>query len=127
MFSKVIVLRYIIRFTKYKQRRLCWWKKFQYTKKLTAENTADIILNNNGTNINYQARHFIKRINDDWFSKVSGSAYCQRKQQLRPEVFKDENDKLIRNVYTELKHLEIPRARISYIQIPLQTWLLMLI
>ena len=105
MFSKVIVLRYIIRFTKYKQRRLCWWKKFQYTKKLTTENTAGIILNNNGTNINSQARHFIKRINDDWFSKVSGSAYCQRKQQLRPEVFKDENDKLIRNIYKELEYL----------------------
>jgi len=52
-----------------------------------------------------QARHFIKRINDDKFSKVSGSAYCQRRQQLRPEVFEDENDKFIRNVYEELEHL----------------------
>ena len=78
---------------------------FLYTKKLTAENTTGIILNNNGTNINCQARHFIKRINNNWFTTVSRSAFYQRRQQLRPEVFKDENDKLIRNVYKELDHL----------------------
>ena len=84
---------------------------FQYAKKLTAENTAGIILNNNGTNINCQARHFIKRINNNWFEKISGAAYCQRRQQLRPELFKDENDKLIHNVYKELKHLHKYNAK----------------
>jgi len=42
---------------------------------------------------------------EDWFTTVSGSAFCQRRQQLKPELFKDENDKLIDNVYKGLKHL----------------------
>ena len=105
MFSKVIVSNTLFNLRNISKEYYVDENNFQYTKKLTAENTAGIILNNNGTNINSQARHFIKRINEDWFFKVSGSAFCQRRQQLLPELFKDENDKLIRNVYGELKHL----------------------
>lgn len=105
MFSKVIVSNTLSNLRNIGKEYYVNQNSFSYTKKLTTENTAGIILNNNGTNINSQARHFIKRINDDWFSKVSGSSFCQRRQQLQPEVFKDENNQLIRNVYKELKHL----------------------
>ena len=105
MFSKVIVSNTISNLRNIGKEYHVDENSFVYAKKLTAENVAGIILNNNGTNINCQARHFIKRINNNWFNTVSGSAFCQRRQQLRPEVFKDENDKLIKNVYKELNHL----------------------
>lgn len=105
MFSKLIVSNTLSNLRNISNKYYVDDNSFQYAKKLTAENTAGIILNNNGTNINSQARHFIKRIENNWFTKVSGSALCQRRQQLRPELFKDENDKLIHNVYKELKYL----------------------
>ncbi|MBQ6444396.1 MAG: IS4 family transposase [Methanosphaera sp.] len=58
-----------------------------------------------GSNINSEAKSFIKRINDNWFESVTGSAFCQRRQQLCPEVFKDENMKLVHNVYSQLTYL----------------------
>lgn len=105
MFSKVIVSNTISNLRNIDKKYYVDENSFQYAKKLTAENTAGIIMNNNGNNINSQVRHYIKRISEDWFNKVSGSAFCQRRQQLRPELFKDENNKLIHNIYKELKHL----------------------
>ena len=105
MFSKVIVSNTLSNLRNISKKYYVNENSFIYSKKLTAENTAGIILTNNGTNINSQARHFIKRIKKDWFSKVTGSAYCQRRQQLLPELFKDENYKLIDNVYIQLKYL----------------------
>ena len=106
MFSKVIISNTLFNLRNISKEYHVDENNFQYTKKLTAENTAGIILNNNGTNINSQTRHFIKKINEEWFSKVSGSAFSQKRQQLLPELFKDENDKLIKDVYKKLKHLD---------------------
>lgn len=105
MFSKAIVSNTISNLRNIDNKYYVDENSFLYSKKLTPENTAGIILNNNGSNINSQARHFIKRIGNDWFTKVSGSAFCQRRQQLQPKLFKDENKKLIHNVYKQLKHL----------------------
>lgn len=105
MFSKAIVSNTISNLRNIDEKYYVDENSFKYSKKLTPENTAGIILNNNGSNINSQARHFIKRIKNNWFTKVSGSAFCQRRQQLQPKLFKDENDKLIHNVYKQLKHL----------------------
>lgn len=105
MFSKLIVSNTLSNLRNINEKYYIDENSFQYAKKLTAENTAGIIMDNNGTNINSEVRHFIKRIDDNWFARVSGSAFCQRRQQLSPNVFKDENDELIRNVYKELKHL----------------------
>ena len=105
MFSKLIVSNTLSNLRNISKKYYVDENSFLYTKKLTAENTAGIILNNNGTNINSQARHFIKRINNNWFTTVSGSAFCQRRQQLCSELFKDENYKLIHRVYKELNHL----------------------
>ena len=105
MFSKVIVSNTISNLRNIGKEYHVDENSFVYAKKLTAENVAGIILNNNGTNINSQARHFIKRINNNWFTTVSGSAFCQRRQQLCSELFKDENYKLIHRVYKELNHL----------------------
>ena len=105
MFSKVIVSITLSNLRNIDKKYYVNENNFIYSKKLTPENTAGIILNNNGLNINSQARHFIKRIEKNWFCKVSGSAFCQRRQNLLPELFKEENDKLIHNVYKQLKHL----------------------
>ena len=105
MFSKVIVSNTLSNLRNIDNKYYVDENSFLYSKKLTPENTAGIILNNNGSNINSQARHFIKRIENNWFTKVSGSAFCQRRQNLLPELFKDENDKLIHYVYEQLKNL----------------------
>ena len=61
-------------------------------------------MNMGGSNINSEARSFIKRINDDWFSKVSGSLIVKEDNNYAQKCLKTKTDKLIRNVYKELDH-----------------------
>ncbi|MBQ6218649.1 MAG: IS4 family transposase [Methanosphaera sp.] len=105
MFSKLIVSNALGNLRNISKKYYVDENSFIYVKKLTPENVAGIIMNMSGSNINSEARSFIKRINDNWFDKVSGSGFCQRRQQLRPEIFQDENKKLIREVYKQLTFL----------------------
>lgn len=105
MFSKLIVSNALGNLRNISKKYYVDENSFIYVKKLTPENVAGIIMNMSGSNINSEARNFIKRINDNWFDKVSGSGFCQRRQQLRPEIFQDENKKLIHEVYKQLTFL----------------------
>ncbi|MDO5826598.1 MAG: IS4 family transposase, partial [Methanosphaera sp.] len=105
MMSKLIVSKTLSNLRDIDEKYYIGENSFQYVKKLTPENVAGIILDNNGYNINSQTKHFIKRIEGDPFKKVSGSAFCQRRQQLSHELFIKENEELVSNVYEQLSNL----------------------
>ena len=106
MFSKLIVSNALSNLLNINEKYYVSPECFQYTKKLSAEYVAGTIMKNSGVNINCQVRTFIKRITGDLTEKASGSAYCQRRQQLRPDIFIDENKKVIHDVYKQLNHLD---------------------